>query len=85
MPLTVDEVDELVEALLDHYTGGRNRSVGVAILPEAMKRPEMRNQLADWRARKLVVRDQRFPSVIRLTDDGFLYFRDRWAALKQMP
>jgi len=72
MTLTVDEVDELIEALLDHYIGGRNRSVGVAILPEAMERPEMLNQLADWRAAKLVVQVHRFPSVIRLTPGRWL-------------
>lgn len=83
MALPIEEVNELAEALVNAYTSGGSGLVGLP--PEAMKRQEVLDQLADWRARRLIAQYMGVSSVIQPTTEGFLYFRDRVAAQKQLP
>jgi hypothetical protein len=79
--LSTDDLNELYVELVKAYESGRpNRSIG--LLPEAMKNPALLGQLAEWRAKKLIVNYAGIPSVIQCTDEGYTYFKDRGNAVR---
>ena len=81
--LSVDDLNELYVELVKAYESGRpQRSIG--LLPEAMKNPALLGQLAEWRAKKLIVNYQGIPSVIECTDEGYAFFRDRGNAVRAL-
>ncbi len=81
--LSVDDLNELYVELVKAYESGRpQKSIG--LLPEAMENPELLKQLAEWRAKKLIVNYQGIPSVIQCTDEGYTFFKDRGNAVQAL-
>jgi hypothetical protein len=79
--LSADDLNELYVELVKAYESPRqHKSIG--LLPEAMGKPELLSQLAEWRSKGLIVNYQGIPTVIQCTNEGYAYFKDRGNAVR---